>query len=155
MHRPIQGLVAIAFLGSSVPFCPKIASSQTPLNQTTWDEQILLQVGPQRQETAGTDPAQPEVITDSLAVSGWGASGSLIYGPPGPPQLTSHAFGKRINPYVPPIPAAYDSIAQAQGTVTFQFVVRAIGTPPGLVTEVPVVIAAHGNTYNRGTVHGC
>lgn len=158
MHRPIQGLVAIAFLGSWAFFYPKVASSQT-LAQTSWDEFISLTVGEDGKELQGSDSAIPEPIADSLAIPGWGLSGALTYGPPGPPQFTAHCFGKATsgpNSYQGSGPNSYqafgDSIAETRGLVAFEFAVRTITTPPVVVTDVPVTISAHGATFIRGSV---
>jgi len=117
------------------------------LGQTTWYEKISLLVDSTVQLTTGMDLAAPDAIDDSLTTSGWGASGYLSFGPPGPPDLTAHAYAQRSDGG--PVDAA---IAESKGYVVFQFVVRRTLAPPVSVSLIPVTIEAHGNTFIRGDV---
>jgi hypothetical protein len=156
MERAIQGLIAIAALGQFVLLFPGVASTQT-LSQTKWREYITLTGNDDVHETWGSDLYAPESLSDSLKFYIWGSSGSLSYGPPGPPEFTVHAYGKMDT--APSAtgamaPHAIYPIAVARGHVEFEFAVRAIATPPVPVPSLPVIIKANGATSLRGS-HDC
>ncbi|HET9233264.1 MAG TPA: hypothetical protein VFP10_03920 [Candidatus Eisenbacteria bacterium] len=120
------------------------------LDPARWEELILLEHAPDLFGVAGADPEAPEDIADSTSVSGFSLSGTLTYGPPGPPSFTAYAYGRRSA-----VLDLQETNASTEGVVTFQLVVRQIAEPPAAVTRVPVSMKAMGSTRVRGSVGQC
>ena len=131
-------------------FCSATAVQAQSLTQATWNERIDLRVGDHLLQILGTDPNLPEPLTNSTNEHGYELTGSLTYGPPGPPQVTAHTEGRRDS-----TTQVSEAGATADGTITFQIRLKEISTPPVSVMSVPVIIQAQGTATTEGSPSFC